>query len=299
MSLRASVISFVLRHTIRKQMSTFEEPAALRKQMGRSMGKPPADVAVEQVDAGGVPAERLVPEAAASDAVLLYLHGGGYLFGSPDSHRDIACRLARAAKLEVLLIDYRLAPEHPFPAAVEDATAAYRWLLAEGFAAERIVIAGDSAGGGLATALMVHLKTLELPLPGAAALISPWVDMTLLSESLLGNAESDVMLSPEAINRFATHYLNGQDPRSPLASPLYADLSGLPPVYVIVGSGEVLLNDAKSLDENLKAAGGRAELTVWPGMPHAFPVFSRLVPEGRQAIRDISSFLTAQLAAAP
>ncbi len=295
MSIRASIISFVLRHTIRKQMSTFEEPAALRKQMSRSTGNPPADVTVETDSAGGVPSEWLTAQGAAEDAVLLYLHGGGYVFGGPDSHRDIAWRLAKETRLKVLLIDYRLAPEHPFPAAVEDATTAYRFLLAEGYAADRIVLAGDSAGGGLATALMVNLKTLAVPLPKAAALISPWVDMTLLGESLLGNADKDVMLSPEAINRFATHYLNGQDPRSPLASPLHADLSSLPPVYVIVGSGEVLLSDSESLVEQLKAAGGEAELVVWPGMPHAFPVLSAFLPEGREAIGNISAFLTARL----
>ncbi|MEM8766803.1 MAG: alpha/beta hydrolase [Pseudomonadota bacterium] len=295
MSIRASVVSMVLKHTIRKQMSTFEEPAALREQMSRSTGKPPADVTVKPVSVDGVPAEWLAAEGAAEDAALLYLHGGGYVFGGPDSHRDVAARLAKETKLRVLLIDYRLAPEHPFPAAVEDATTAYRFLLAEGYPPERLLLAGDSAGGGLAMALMVNLKDLELPLPRAAALISPWVDMTLLAESLLGNADKDVMLSPEAINRFATHYLKGQDPRSPLASPLHADLAGMPPVYVVVGSTEVLLSDSESLVAKLTEAGSDAELVVWPKMPHAFPVLSSLIPEGRQAIGNIGAFLAARL----
>ena len=212
-----------------------------------------------------------------------------------DSHRDIACRLARTAGVRALLVDCRLAPEHRFPAPVEDATAVYQWLLENGQAAEQLMVAGDSAGGGLSMALMVNLKTLGLPLPRAAVLMSPWTDLANTGESVARHAAADAMISPEAVEKFASLYLNGQDPTNPLASPHYADLSGLPPVQVLVGSEEVLLSDSERLVSGIKAAGGSAEIAIWPKMPHVFPVLAGVIPEGRQAIEDMSGFIRANL----
>ena len=287
-----------MRRTLKKQMASFDDPADVRSSQSLPGAKLPQDVTVTPADAGGVSAEWLTPEAAGNDTALLYLHGGGYVFGGLDSHRDIAARLASGAGIRVLLIDYRLAPEHRFPGAVEDATAAYRWLLDGGQAPDRLVVAGDSAGGGLSLALMVQLKNLGLPLPKAAVLMSPWADLANSGESVARHADADAMLSPEALSKFASLYLDDQNPEDPLASPLYADLSGLPPTQVLVGSEEVLLSDSERLVEKIRAAGGSVELAVWPKMPHVFPVLAGIIPEGRTAIENMSAFIRANLGTA-
>lgn len=295
MSIRASLVSLYLRRTLKKQMATFEDPVEMREQAKIPGTRLPKEAAFEPVTAGGVPGEWVRWPDGRQGAVLLYLHGGGYVFGGPDSHRDLAWRLAKEAGVDVLVLDYRLAPEHCYPAALEDATAAYRWLLDEGFAAERVVVAGDSAGGGLAASLMVNLKAEGLPLPKASVLISPWADLAMTGPSMQANVKTDAMLSPEAISRFAAHYLSDTDARAPGASPIFADLSGLPPTYVIVGSGEVLLSDSETLVKHMTAAGGQAELKVWPNMPHVFPLLAAVVPEGRQAIVEMAGFIRSQL----
>ena len=291
MSMRARVISFVMRHTIKKQMSTFEDHLALRKQAGSSTGRTPAEVHTQSVSANGVPAEWVRWQEPTDDGAIVYLHGGGYVFGSLDSHRSIAWRLARASGMSVLLVDYRLAPEHPYPAAVDDAFSAYRWLLDQQVAQDRLVVAGDSAGGGLATALMLRLKTEGLRLPEAAMLLSPWADLTLSGASISDNAERDAMLSREALTKFKTLYLQDTDPGTAYASPLYADLSGLPPVHITVGSTEVLLSDAENLVTRINSYGGTAELSVWPKLPHVFPILGDLIPESKQAIEDMAAFI--------
>lgn len=295
MSIRASLIQFVMRYTVKKQMAALEDPATVRGQAGSMGGKIPDEVISETIDAAGVPAEWVRWPGSAEDAVILYFHGGGYVFGDPDSHRDIAWRLSRENGASVLVVDYRLAPEHRFPAAVEDATAAYRWLLDAGVKPERIALAGDSAGGGLAVSLAVNLKNLGLPMPSSMALLSPWVDLAATGESMQANAKKDAMLSPEAISRFASLYLGDSNPKAPLASPLFADLSELPPAFVIVGDTEVLLSDSTSLVEKIHASGGAAELSIWPGMPHVFPILAARIPEGKQAISAISVFLREHL----
>ncbi len=295
MSLRASFVSFVLRRTIKKQMATFDDPAEVRDQANRPSGKVPAEVVRDVVDANGVTAEWVSWPGCERDKVLLYFHGGGYVFGGPDSHRNIAWRLSREVGVRVLVVDYRLAPENVFPAAVEDATASYRWLLDQGIEAERIAVAGDSAGGGLAVSLMVNLKNLGLPLPKVAALLSPWVDLAMTGESAERNAEADAMISPAAITKFATAYLGESDPKAPLASPIYADLAGLPPTYVVVGSTEVLLSDSETLVEKIKSAGGQADIKIWPKMPHVFPILAGTIPEAGKAIEDIGEFVRGEL----
>ena len=296
MSIRADVVSFFLRHTIKQQLASFDDPLKLRAQAGTSIGRTPAEVATETVDAGGVRAQWVGWQSTPSDTsdggpVMLYFHGGGYVFGGLDSHRGLAWRLARQCSSKVLVVDYRLAPEHTCPAAVEDALASYQWLLAQNVAAEQIVVAGDSAGGGLCIALLVQLKALGLPQPKAAVLFSPWTVLTLSGASIEANAKQDAMLSPAALQRFRDLYQGETEPGSPLASPLFADLSGLPETCVFVGSEEVLLDDSNRLVERLNKAGVQAKLSVWAKMPHVFPLLAPFIPEGDKAIEEVASFL--------
>lgn len=294
MSIRASLVSFIIRRTIKKQFAT-GELEDIRRQVERPTGKLPVGVNVEPVDADGVDAEWVSGSADSNDdGIILYLHGGAYVFGTPESYRNLTSRIARETGMKVLVVDYRLAPEHPFPAAVDDATVAYKWLLAQDHAPERIIVMGDSAGGGLATALMVNLKNLGLSLPGAAVLMSPWCDLSLSGASMQLNEKADVMLSADSLSRFAGDYLVDTNPRAPLASPLFADLSAFPPTLVIVSSSEVLLSDSETLVEKINTTGGQARLSVWKNMPHVFPMLAGTVPEATQAIVEIGSFVRDQ-----
>jgi phosphinothricin tripeptide acetyl hydrolase len=254
----------------------------------------PADVAVERVVAPVAPAEWLVPPSARADTVVLYLHGGGYVIGSPRSHRHLAAAIARAARARAVVLEYRLAPEHPFPAALEDAVDAYQWLLAQGIAPARVAIAGDSAGGGLTVATLVALRERGLPLPAAGVAISPWVDLTCSAPSYAKNAAADPIVRPAIVAEMARAYLGPVDPRTPLASPLFADLSGLPPLLIHVGSGEVLLDDATRLAERLKAAGVAARLEIVPRMVHVWHWFLPMLDEAQTAVDDIGAFVNAQ-----
>jgi acetyl esterase/lipase len=241
--------------------------------------------------ADNVPAEWVMPPGASSDRVILYLHGGSYNSGSIDTHLALVVNLAEAAKARALIIDYRLAPEHPFPAAVEDATAAYHWLLANGYNPDRIVVAGDSAGGGLALALLVSLRDANEALPASAVCLSPWTDLTCSGESWETNAKKELMLDPGAIRESAQLYLGGVDPRTPLASPLYADLENLPSVLIQVGSDELILSDATQFAEKAQTAGVEVTLEVWEGMQHEWHFAAQYMPEARQAIERIGGFV--------
>lgn len=249
------------------------------------------DIACEKVDAAGVPAEWVVAPGALANRVLLYLHGGGYVIGSINTHRDLAGRLSRAAAARVLVIDYRLAPEHPYPAAVEDATAAYRWLLRNGATPARTVIAGDSAGGGLTVATLVALRDAGEPLPAAGICLSPWVDLEGLGASMTTRAGADPMVQKPGLLEFAGLYLGGAAPRTPLAAPLYADLQGLPPLLIHVGTAETLLDDATRLAERAKTAGVNVTLEVWEDMIHIWHIFASLLPEGQQAVERVGEYV--------
>ena len=245
----------------------------------------------ERVNAGGVPAEWVAAEGAAAGRAVLYLHGGGYVVGSVRTHRVLMAGLSQASGARVLGLEYRLAPEHPFPAPVEDSVAAYRWLLGEGYDAGNIAIAGDSAGGGLTVAAMVQLRYLGLPMPGAAVCFSPWVDLEGIGESMDANAEIDPMVQREGLAFMAGAYLGGLDPRAPLAAPLYADLQGLPPTLIQVGSAETLLDDATRLAGKTRAAGVDAQLDVWEDMIHVWQLFAPILPEGQQALAQAGEFI--------
>ena len=251
----------------------------------------PDDVTREPVDAGGVPAEWIAAPGTDADRVIYYLHGGGYAIGSINTHREMISRLSRASGARALAIDYRLAPEHPFPAAIEDATTAYRWLLSTGVDPARIVIAGDSAGGGLTVATLVSLRDAGDPLPAAAVCLSPWVDMEGTGDSMTTQAEADPMINREDVLEGARAYLNGAGPRTPLASPIHADLSGLPPLLIHVGTAEVLLDDSTRLAERARSAGVDVTLEPWDDMIHVFQFFASRLPEAQQAIDRIGQFM--------
>lgn len=251
---------------------------------------------VEPVSANGVPAEWLRPPGVAEDAALLYLHGGGYAVGSVVSHRGMASKIGAAAGLPVLLLGYRLAPEDPYPAAVEDAVTAFDWLLDQGLSADRLAVAGDSAGGGLTLATLLARRDAGVALPGAVACLSPWTDLTMTSASIDANAATDPMLDRPRLQVYADWYLAGGDPRDPLASPRFADLSGLPPVLLHAAEQEVLLDDARLVAEAIAAAGGEVEYRTWPGVFHVWHAVAGLAPEADEAVAAVGAFLRLHLA---
>ncbi len=271
------------------ELSIEEQRAAF--DMLTSQFQPAEDVRCEPVDAGGVPGEWITTPEAAHERAIYYLHGGGYTLGSINTHREMISRLSRAAGARVLAIDYRLAPENPFPAAVEDSTAAYRWLFSTGVDPDRLVIAGDSAGGGLTVATLVALRDAGEPLPAAAVCLSPLVDMEGLGESMTTRAEADPMIQREPLLQHAKAYLGDVHPHTPLAAPLYADLRGLPPLLIQVGTAETLLDDATRLAERAKSAGVDVALEVWDDMIHVWQFFAGMLPEGQQAIDRIGEFI--------
>jgi monoterpene epsilon-lactone hydrolase len=253
------------------------------------------DIQTERIGAGGVPAEWICAPNVQTERVLLYFHGGGYVVGSMRTHRVMLSHLSRASGCKVLGLDYRLAPENPFPAPVEDALTAYRWLLAQGYLPQNIALGGDSAGGGLVVAALVGLRYLGEPLPVAGICLSPWIDMQATGASFTTNAQADPSVSRERVLNIAAVYLAGKNPQAPLASPLHADLRGLPPLLIQVGAIETLLDDARALSGRAKAAGVAVELEVWDDMPHVWHLYASILPEGQQAVARIGDFLHKQL----
>jgi monoterpene epsilon-lactone hydrolase len=253
------------------------------------------DVVVTEVQARGVPGVWLDSEATRSDRVVLYLHGGAYVIGSSLSHRELAARIGRVAGARTLALDYRLGPENKFPAAVEDAVSAYRFLIEDlGLAPSKVALAGDSAGGGLTAATLVAIRDQHLPAPSAAVLLSPWLDLTVSGQSAYERAERDPICTPERLLQAARDYLGAADAREPLASPMFAELSGLPPLLILVGTIEVLYDDSVRFAAKAKEAGVDVELEVGEGLPHVWP-FMAGTPEAGVATEDIGRFLTAHL----
>lgn len=255
---------------------------------------------VTMIDAAEVGGYWVVPHDDAG-GVIVYLYGGGYVISSPLTRRKLAGHLANAAGARVLVPHYRLAPEHPFPAAVDDAVGAWRWLLEQGVAAERAIIAGDSSAGGLAIATLLAARDATLPLPAGCVAISPWVDLACTGESLETNAHADLTVTKASLQRMAGQYLAGANPLTPLASPLYADLSGLPPLFVVVGGDEALLDDAVRLARGAGISGTDVTLTIAAGMQHIFPIYAGRIPEADAAVRTIGQWVrtTTQLRTPP
>jgi len=297
MSLRAELVRLCLPWFMRR-LPTDIQLEDVRRQVarfGRLVPRPPRGTEVIAIDAGSVRAERIARPRSLPNRYVLHLHGGAYLLGFPALFRDFTWRIADAACARVLCIDYRLAPEHPFPAAVEDATAAYRWLIAHGAEPCNVAFVGDSSGGGLALASMMRLRDEGSPLPSAAVVLSPWTDLALTGQSLTEYRFSDPMVQVELMPRAVDLYLAGTDPRSPYASPLYGDPAGLPPTLIHVGSDEALRDDAVRMAERLRAMGCEVELQAWPRMFHVWHMFARILPEARAAIARIGAFLQARL----
>jgi len=249
------------------------------------------DVRYEKVDVNGVPGEWISTSDTLENRVVYYFHGGAYVFESINSNREMISRLARSTKSRLLAIDYSLAPEHPFPAALEDAMTGYKWLLSKNIKPSELVIIGTSSGGGLAVSAMVALRDAGEELPAAAVCISPWVDLVFDSPSTTQDAQGDVNTWVDKIKGITKAYLGDTDPRTPLASPVYADLSELPPMLIQVGTEEGLLDDAVRLAERAKSYGVEVMLEKWEDMIHLWHSFAPILPEGQQAIDKIGIFV--------
>lgn len=256
----------------------------------------PREVDYIETDAGGLPAMWAVPKRGAEDRVLLCMHGGGFISGSIYSHRKLFGHLAKAAGTRALVFDYRLAPTHTHPTQVDDATDVYRWLLAQGVDAEHVAFTGDSSGGGLSITAQLRARERGLPLPAAAMVFSPWVDMEASGRSYETNRDRDPFFHEEAVRQFARMFLgDGGDPRDPLVSPVHADLSGLGPVYIQVGGDETLLDDARRLEGHARRAGVDVRLDVFPDMLHTFQMAAGRAPEADEAIGRMAAWVRPRL----
>lgn len=276
------------------------DPVRVRERLDNLVRKLPAPRGVSRraISVAGLHAEQLVPDGVTGDGVLLYLHGGAYVMGNCNSHRALATRLARDAGIVALLPEYRLAPEYRFPHAVDDAVSVYRSLLEDGHEPASIVIAGDSAGGGLTMATLLTLRDSGDRLPAGAFLLSPWTDLTASGESMRTNHDRDPWFQRDDVVKAATYYADETELRNPLVSPLFGDMHDLPPVHIQVGDLEVLLSDSTRLADRIIAAGGRAEVEIWPDMWHVFQAFHMVVPESILAIRQMAARMRAVLSEA-
>jgi monoterpene epsilon-lactone hydrolase len=270
--------------------------AEQREKFDADMGQVPLaeGCTAECLDLSGVPAERIVHPGAVPGKALLFLHGGGYVIGSLKTHRHLLSRFAVAAHVTGYQLDYRLAPEHPYPAALEDAENAYRQLLASGIAPENLIVGGESAGGNLATALLLKAREEGLPQPAGLYLLSPWLDMSTTGESYDTLGSRDLIASREVMDGYAATFLNGQ-PDDPFASPVRADLDGLSPMLIQVGTEEVLLSDSLNFANRASLAGLEVRLHVWPEMPHAWPMFHPIIRAGLSAIDEAGQWMRQRL----
>jgi monoterpene epsilon-lactone hydrolase len=293
-SWQAKTTSFVLRHWFKPRLARTPDALSARKVMSGGPAMPaPRGARIEPGSVGGIAGEWLIADSVPTIATLLYLHGGGYFACTPQTYRAVTASFALAG-FKTFAPDYRLAPEHPFPAGLDDAIAAYRGLL-QNNAPRQIVIAGDSAGGGLSMALLLSLRERGIPLPAAAVLFSPFVDLAATGESARLNSARCAMFDSESFGRAAQYYLGERDRRMPLASPLYAELHGLPPLLIHVGADETLLDDSRRLAERAQRAGVKTQIKIWPAVPHVWQLFQRWVPEGRSSLREAGMFLAREV----
>jgi acetyl esterase/lipase len=294
-SFRSRIIQRIIRDTKAALLGNL--PVEVRRRRidsaARRAIRVPRHVCLKTVSADGVPSDWLEPDNAIPGRAILYLHGGAYVICSPTTHRGLAGNIAQASGARLLLIDYRLAPEHPFPAALDDALVAYRWLLGKGYSSEHIAIGGDSAGGGLTLATTLSLRDNHELLPAALFLLSPWTDLTFSGDSIRTRADRDPLLQPNGDDWLVKVYANGRPLTHPYISPLFADLHHLPPTLIQVGTEEMLYDDSARLEQNARLAGVDVSLETWPGMWHVFQGFAPYVPESHQAIEKIGEFLRA------
>jgi monoterpene epsilon-lactone hydrolase len=302
MSLQASAVHQAMR-VFGNMLVSSGEPAQLREKIhgaSKRMPAPPKEARYEEVRiADNLPAYWITMPDSDPNKVLLFLHGGGYMFGGTMfTHKDLVWRLAKAAQCPVLSVEYRLAPENPYPAPQDDCFSAYQWLT-ERYSSRSIAIAGDSAGGGLTFATLLRAKDEGLPLPAAVVGMSPWTDLACTGESVVTNAPKDVLIPGEGLKEGIPYILNGADPLHPYASPLYGDYTGCCPALIQVGSEEVLLDDSRRLAYKMEASGVPVVLDVWNRMPHVWQVMSMILPEGRVAIDRIGVFLRGHMRSIP
>lgn len=293
----ARIHSYLVARQNAPQLSLAEQRADFELLLENYVGHPvlfPEGTRVEAVAVNGIPTEWIYPPDADAERVVLYMHGGAYILGSLKSHRELVARLATASGLRSLLFEYRLAPEHVFPAALDDALTAYHWLLANGTKPEHIVLAGDSAGGGLILALLQVLRDRNIAMPAGAVLLSPWTDLVGTVESRTTRDGIDPIFSAQTMNFLANFYPGPEDKHNPLISPIYADLYGFPPLRIDVGRDEVLLDDALQVAEHARATHIPVELVVWDDMWHVFQQYASVLPEGQQSLEQIGRFIRHQ-----
>lgn len=265
------------------------------EQANSRMAKDPEGVTVTPVDVDGIPAEWLVPAETKNEGVILYTIGGGYVSGTLQDHRSMVAKIVLGSQTRMLIFEHRLAPEHPYPAAIEDSVKAYRWLLAQNISPTKIMIVGESAGGGLCLATLLAIRDLGIPIPAAVVAMSPWTDLTLSGESYRTKAR--VCLSPKGMGAVCSHYYVGdQDPTLPWISPLFGDLYGLPPMYISVGEYETMLDDSTRFAEKAKKAGVDVTLKVGEKMVHCYPLMAPFYPEATQELETICRFIELHLA---
>jgi acetyl esterase/lipase len=298
-SLKSMLVRELFRfNMLRNRGGSEMDIARVRQQLDAlaERGKPPQGITTEQVQVGDVPGMWITPVDARPKAVMLYLHGGAYIAGSFKSHLGMVANFAKTAKIRTLMVEYRLAPEHPFPAALDDAVTAFCWLIDNNVDPKHIVIAGDSAGGGLTLATLIKLRDEGQALPGAAVCLSPWTDLAGTGDSLKSRAWLDPWLDAKSVVPTGALYHGGKYPADhPLVSPLYADLKGLPPILIHVGGWEILYNDATRMVDKLRAAGGKVEFEAWPGMWHVFQALGSMLPESRDSVDKVATFIQAHV----
>jgi monoterpene epsilon-lactone hydrolase len=294
----SSLRSQILHTTLQRVVSSLDTRLSLQEQrtridaLARRGIRLPKGITACSVQVDGVHGEWLEPQWVDPHKAILYLHGGGYCICSIDTHRGLAARIALSSNCRVLIIDYRLAPEHKYPAALEDALKSYHWLLRQGIDPEKIGVGGDSAGGGLTIATALSLRDAGKPLPAALFLISPWTDLTFTGESLQSRKASDPIFGGDReMLPFAPAYYGDHDPTDPLISPIFSQPAGLPPTLIQVGNDEMLLDDSTRMDEKLKEAGVDTRIQIWTGMWHVFQAFAPYNPESQKAIDEIGKFL--------
>lgn len=292
-SLRARLIRSLTSRYIRRIDLAHADIGKMRKrldQMGR-LSRAGRNVSIQEDELYGLKVEWYRPENAQSGKILLYLHGGAFVLGSCDSHRKLVTQIARAGRIDAVLPEYRLAPEHPYPAGLQDCLGVYRALLDYGYNPANIVVAGDSAGGGLTMSLMLELRHGGLPLPGAAVLLSPFLDLTASGESVTTRADQEPWFRVEDLDVVIKYYCPDEELEDPLISPVFANVAGMPPTLVQVGDDEILLSDSTRIAEKMEAAGVKVDLQVFPEMWHVFQLFIGKMPESRGAVDKIGAFI--------
>ena len=286
----------ILRATFKNKKLSIAELRANGVKNSKMLGEVSKNITVEKINMEGIQAEWLIPfpSSAHSEKVILYLHGGGYITGSIEDHRMMCGLLANATETKVLIPEYRLAPEHPFPAALDDALKVYQWLLDQGYSSTNMIIAGDSAGGGLSIATVLALKEKSGSLPAAVVCLSPWADLALTGQSHTTKAKAEAILNKDVLHEWALCYTDESNLTNPLVSPIHGDFHGFPPLLIQVGSEEILLDDSTLLAEKAKSAGVDVTLKIWDGMWHVWQALGDLIPENKKTFEEIGQFVQRQ-----